>query len=428
MRFVFFFILLSPLFFFASSIRHTYLTWQSENTSDNITINIHTINHINELEVFYDYESREGSDIPYRFQTKVQGNYFLKDRYLFHVELLNLEPGKVYYFSIKNKKDGFSEEKKFKTIAKTFDSLRLVEGGDWEHPEEAIKLCEIASKYNPDAVLLGGDYPDEVLSITDYKKWDKWLDSYSKNMITEDGLLIPMIMAIGNHDVVGGFDQTYKDAPFFFRYFPQTNNNYESFFLKFFGEDIVLFVLDSGHCYDYAGKQYDWLKKKLKSLNNIPVKFALYHVPIFPSVRFANENFLYRVLHPLAKLSHKNINFSMLLCSQSYLGKKYWLPLFDKYQLTAAFEHHDHTLKRTKPIRFGMIHPYGTVYLGDGSWAPKFQCNPIQSYLSGCFAKCTSRIQFFWLIDIKNDNICYKAISKNNQIIDEYTQKIQKRT
>jgi hypothetical protein len=72
-----------------------------------------------------------------------------------------------------------------------------------------------------------------------------------------------------------------------------------------------------------------------------------------------------------------------------------------------------------------MIHPYGTVYLGDGGWSPKIQCYPLQSYLSGYFAKCSSHLQFFWLIDIKKDKICYKAISKNNQIIDEYIQKIK---
>ena len=425
MRFISFLILL-PSFFFASNIRHIYLTWQKENTSNNITLNIHALNNIDELEVFYDSQSRKDSDNAYSFKTKAKGKHFIKDRYIFHIELSNLEPGTIYYFSIKSKIDGFSEERKFKTIPQNFDSLRLVEGGDWEQPNEAIKLCEIAAKYNPDAVLLGGDYPDEVLSVDDYRKWDMWLDSYCKTMITENGVLIPMILAIGNHDVVGGFGQTYKNSPFFFKYFPQTNNDNESFFIKYLGKDIVLIVLDSGHCYDYAGKQYEWLKKKLKLTKDIPIKLALYHVPIFPSVRFPNENLSYRILHPLAKISHKNIDFSMLLCSQSYLGKKYWLPLFDKYQLTAAFEHHDHTLKRTKPIRFGMIHPYGTVYLGDGGWSPKIQCSPLQSYLSGYFAKCSSHLQFFWLIDIKKDKICYKAISKNNQIIDEYIQKIKK--
>lgn len=419
-------LLLLPSLFFGSSIRHIYLTWQKENTSNNITINVHTINNIDELEIFYDTESRKSKQEPYRFYQRAKGKHFLKDRNIFHIELLNLDPGKVYYFTIGNVIDGFSKEKKFKTIPVSFDSLRLIEGGDWEQPSEAIKLCEIAAKYNPDAILLGGDYPDEVYSTHDFKKWDMWLDSYCKNMITEDGLIIPLILAMGNHDVVGGFDQTPENSPFFFNYFPQTESEKQSFFLKFLGNDIILLVLDSGHCSPYFGNQYEWLKKRLKSNRDIPIKLALYHVPIFPSVRFTHENLSFKILYPLAKLSHKNIDLSMLLCCQSTEGKKYWLPLFDKYKLTAAFEHHDHTLKRTKPIRFGMIHPYGTVYLGDGGWAPKIQCAPLQSYLSSYFAKCCGYLQFFWLIDIKKDKICYKAISKNNQVIDEYTQKVKK--
>lgn len=423
---ILFLLIIFPSLFFAHNIRHLYLTWQRENTSNNITINIHSKNNINELELFYDTESKALSSKPYTFYKKIRGSFFLKERYIFHVELNDLIPGKTYYFIVGDQKDGFTEEKKFKTIPESFDTLCLVEGGDWEQPKEGEKLAEIASKYNPSAILLGGDYPDEVFSIEDYEKWDLWLDSFSKYMISKDGFLIPLILAIGNHDVTGGFSQTPDQAPFFFNYFPQSEGKEESFFLKFFGKEIALFVLDSGHCYNYWGKQYYWLKHKLKTYKNIPIKLALYHVPIYPSVRFAKENWSYRLLYPLTKLSPKKINFSTLVCSQVYFGKKYWLPLFDKYNLTTAFEHHDHTLKRTKPLRYGMIHPEGTIYLGDGGWSPKIQCTPIQAYLSGIFAKCSGYTQFFWLIEISKEKIIYKAISKNNQVIDEYIQKIKK--
>lgn len=423
---LFFLLLAVPSFFFANSVRHVYLTWQRENISDNITLNIHTTNNISELDIFYDSESKNSSTTPYKHHIHVKGEYFLKDRYLYHVEIQKLSPGKVYYFIVGSQKDGFTSEKKFKTIPSDFESLRLIEGGDWELPDEANMISKTAASYNPSAILLGGDYSSEVLSLDDYKKWDDWLDSYSNNMLTDDGLLIPLILAIGNHDVEGSFNKTSKDAPFFFRYFHQSKEDNKSYFLKLLGPDIALFVLDSGHCADYWGKQYTWLKKKLKKHKHTPVKLALYHVPIFPSVRFSNENWFYRLLYPLAKLSNKKIDFTMLVCSQSYFGKKYWLPLFDKYKLTTAFEHHDHTLKRTKPIRYGMVNPRGTVYLGDGGWSPNIQCAPIQVYLSRYFAKSCGYIQFFWVVDVSKDKITYRAISSNNQVIDEYTQKIRK--
>jgi acid phosphatase type 7 len=423
---IFTFLILLPSCFFASSIRHLYLTWQRENTSTNITVNIHTINNVDEIDLYYDVESKTNSLLPYKLHKHSKGKHFFKDRYIFHIELEDLIPGKTYYFTLKTSLDSFSEEKKFTTIPSSFESLRLIEGGDWENPSEAIKLCKVAAKYNPQAIILGGDYPDNVYSLEDYLKWDRWLDSYSSNLIPEDGRLIPLILAIGNHDVVGGFNQTCFDAPFYFNYFPQSQYKNESFFLKFFGDDIALFILDSGHCYEYFGEQYNWLKTNLQANRNKPIKIAIYHVPIFPSVRFSDENFSYRLLFPLAKFSYKNLNFSMLLSNQSLQGKKYWLPLFDKYELTAAFEHHDHTLKRTKPIRFGMIHPNGTVYLGDGGWSPKIQYIPIQSYLSTYFAKCLGHVQFFWLIEVTKNKILYRAISQNNEIIDEYVQKIKR--
>jgi hypothetical protein len=40
--------------------------------------------------------------------------------------------------------------------------------------------------------------------------------------------------------------------------------------------------------------------------------------------------------------------------------------LFDRYGVQLAFENHDHTFKRTYPLRAGKLDPRGTVYLGDG--------------------------------------------------------------
>jgi hypothetical protein len=40
-----------------------------------------------------------------------------------------------------------------------------------------------------------------------------------------------------------------------------------------------------------------------------------------------------------------------------------------------VLEHHDHTFKRTHPLKDGLADPNGILYLGDGSWgmlrAPK---------------------------------------------------------
>jgi hypothetical protein len=48
--------------------------------------------------------------------------------------------------------------------------------------------------------------------------------------------------------------------------------------------------------------------------------------------------------------------------------RKHWVPLFEKYRVPLALEHHDHTFKRTKPLLDGLADGNGVLYLGDGSW------------------------------------------------------------
>jgi hypothetical protein len=71
--------------------------------------------------------------------------------------------------------------------------------------------------------------------------------------------------------------------------------------------------------------------------------FVFNHVPAYPSVRPFSE-------------------------SGSGAGnRKHWVPLFDRYNVDAVFEHHDHTDKRTHPLGDGRASNSGIVYLGDGS-------------------------------------------------------------
>ena len=45
------------------------------------------------------------------------------------------------------------------------------------------------------------------------------------------------------------------------------------------------------------------------------------------------------------------------------------MPLFDKHNIDLVLEHHDHTFKRTHPMRGGEVdEKTGIAYLGDGSW------------------------------------------------------------
>ncbi|MFA5250233.1 MAG: hypothetical protein WC371_02345, partial [Parachlamydiales bacterium] len=114
-----------------------------------------------------------------------------------------------------------------------------------------------------------------------------------------------------------------------------------------------------------------------------------------------------------------------LFSLESQLQKKFWRPLFDWGRLSAAFEHHDGTLKRTKLLKNNQSCNFGTLYLGDGALAPSNQLWPIQAYLSQHFAKALGKVQFFWLVEVFEDQVIYQAISETGEILDGFTQQIK---
>jgi hypothetical protein len=48
--------------------------------------------------------------------------------------------------------------------------------------------------------------------------------------------------------------------------------------------------------------------------------------------------------------------------------RRFWSPLFEKFNVDVVLEHHDHTFKRTHPLTDGHVDKNGVIYLGDGSW------------------------------------------------------------
>ena len=110
-----------------------------------------------------------------------------------------------------------------------------------------------------------------------------------------------------------------------------------------FGDYMSLIALDSGHVSSIPGAQTGWLGAVLEARKERPHLFPVYHVPAYPSHRSYNG------------LTSRRV-------------REHWVPLFEEYNVRVAFENHDHTYKRTKPIRRGEVSEDGIVYLGDGAW------------------------------------------------------------
>jgi hypothetical protein len=172
------------------------------------------------------------------------------------------------------------------------------------------------------------------------------------SLISEDGRVVPLILGIGNHETLTGsysrsddFEQTnewrQKQAPYFYSLFAFPGQ--PGYNVLDFGNYLTMISLNTDHINPVDGQQAAWLERVLSERTDVPHVFPYYHVPAYP----AHLN--------SAGLTHTRI-------------REFWVPLFEKYGVRAAFENHDHAYKRTYQIRNGRVDPTGITYIGDGAW------------------------------------------------------------
>lgn len=261
---------------------------------------------------------------------------------LFRAELTGLKPGTEYRFALNTT----ATQLRFRTMpAKATNEFSFVSGGDCGTNIHAINNNIVAARQDPMFALIGGD-----LGYDNGKSAQTSLDfvrNYSQHMVDTKGRLVPLVVCIGNHEVDGGYNKPRKNAPFFFALhdglFAET-----SYAALDFGDYLSLVLLDTGHVSPQGGAQADWLDRTLAERVDRPHVIVANHVPAYPSFR-------------AAETTDKN-------AGTGDGNRKHWVPLFEKHNVDLVLEHHDHTFKRTHPLRDGRPDPNGILYLGDGSW------------------------------------------------------------
>lgn len=271
-----------------------------------------------------------------------QHSYPTTDLNVFRAELTGLTPGTEYQFRL----DDNSPVARFRTMpAKATDAFQFVSGGDCGTNVHAIANNILAAKQDPMFALIGGD-----LGYDDGKKTDISLDfvrNYSRHMIDNQGRLVPMVVCMGNHEVNGGYGKTREAAPFFFALHDGLFAE-RSYATLDFGDYLSLVLLDTGHVAAINGEQTAWLDRVLAERVDRPHLIAANHVPAYPSYRKSEGE------------GGK--------AGTGELNRTHWVPLFERHNIDAVLEHHDHTFKRTHPLMDGRVDSNGIVYLGDGSW------------------------------------------------------------
>jgi acid phosphatase type 7 len=374
-----------------------YLTWQHDPTR---TMTVQWITPKENADDSLEY--RVQGDTKWQTQLGKHKEMPQDEPFFVHVvELQDLTPDSVYYFRLKESDTDYH----FRTLPKDLNETPVVflVGGDTNQlgPEGFAETNIRAAKEDPSFVVFGGDLayasPRESFQAEDADRWLEWIKTYSDTMKTTDNHLIPLLVAIGNHDVKGGFHQTPEKAPFFHALFSMPG--YPGYNVVRANSYLSFYLLDSSHSNPVKGVQTDWLKTELDKDSKMIHRFAIYHVPAYPSVRSYNMDI-------------------------SNMIRRNWLPLFEKYGVHVAFENHDHDYKRTYPLIKGKIDPRGVVYIGDGSWGVKPRV-PKKANKSEYFAK-TKAAQQYVKVKLTDSMREFWAINTKGQVIDHYVQFVDK--
>ena len=380
-----------------------YLTWRSDPTST-LVVN------------WMDGDARSNDYVMYRrLAAPPESGWLLargfkhlfadqKKRIMHHVELRGLEPDTEYIFMIRSQAPTRAGRYfKFRTLPRVLPSnFRFVTGGDMMHSRKKLDaMNQRAAQLNPWFALLGGDLAYADANKNNVAKWDDWRESWMLNSGRKsDGCLIPMVVAIGNHEVSGGTGKKPKHAKYFYSLFPLPTKR--SFYVMDIGSYMSLIILDSDLTERVEGEQTAWLAQVLaKRAGKVPFIFPCYHKAAYGTAKppkGTNDS----SKDPLAQKIIKN-----------------WCPLFDKYRVTAVFENDHHTYKRTHPLRANRIdRKKGILYLGDGCWGVDTRAVPKPGEL-WYLAKAESKRHLI-CVTIQNGKPFYVAYEAEGKVIDQH--------
>jgi Calcineurin-like phosphoesterase len=354
--------------------------------------------------VYYGPQDHEILDGNYKFAAEIfvikPENLESKGERLVHTALLtNLIAGTIYEITVRFGQEGHEKFLRYK--APPNGKMRIVVGGDVGNTKRAKAISSMIGKQlKPDVIFIGGDiaYDNDLRSC--YYTYDKILEQIEM-IYTDIGHMIPIILAIGNHDV--GFDASTGIlktldllSSFYFLYFPQHFDDYvktvpavKSRRTNHFHQigNIIFFTLDTGYIKGYD-EQVGWIEDISTKFYD-KIKFAGYHVPIYTT---CTQNF-----------------------QDEFYGQTFWVPVFDKFKFQASFEHHQHILSKTYPLRDSAFDPKGTYYLGDGAWGADLFPNCTGPYpdLSKIF-EFEKNLGHIWLMDIYEEEktITYAAYNE----------------
>lgn len=296
------------------------------------------------------YDTRDGGRLTqhYRYKQRPDRTQRAKGMKNHFVRLRGLQPHTTYYFVILDS-EGVSRRYSFTTApGSSEERLSLIAGGDSRNYRQARRNANLlVGKLRPHAVLFGGDMTGGDTA----GEWVEWMDDWQTH-ITEEGHIIPIIVARGNHEYTNASITELFDVP-----------EPEVYYGLNLGGDLLrVYTLNT--MIASGGAQRAWLERDLKAHQHMHWRMAHYHHPMRP--------------HTSRKPEKDELFFN-------------WAPLFYDYRMDLVVECDAHVVKTTWPLApsrssraeqgFVRDDARGTVYVGEGGWgAPLRQADDAKSW------------------------------------------------
>lgn len=392
-----------------------YLTWQHDPTTT-MTIDWHTVPGNEDREPMFQYRKLGAEKwIEVDVQGYVHGWPF-SDRMIRRIELGGLEPGTIYRFRFGDD----SKEYGFETMPSDLsEPLRFAAGGDIFGLEGGFqKMNRVVMEYDPAFIVWGGDLAYANADPIRTERWHEFFDVIKETLIHENGQVVPIIVAIGNHELFSTQrliwgrwphkKHTREEAEAYVQRYNLWDGKPTWFFDLFafpgkpsynvldFGDYMSLLVLDSNHYSPVVGAQTGWLEAVLEQRKEHSHIFPVYHIPAYPSAP----------IDAYEGTTNKQIRDN-------------WVPLFEKYGVRVAFENHRHRYKRTHPLKNGKKAEDGIVYLGDGAWGVH-NLRELTEENPWYIDKAASQNHAI-IVTLKGEVQDFKVVNIEDQIIDSFT-------
>lgn len=349
------------------------LTWQQDPTTT-MTIDWHTVPGARRPQPTAILYKKEGSESEWKEKPGTFHAFPYTSRTVNRVELTGLEPGTTYLFRIgplPSDKFPFPQSRiyKFRTMPTELDhTIRFAVGGDSGSGDSFRSVAAQAAANDIEFVVFGGDLAYANGGDRDWRtsggefdfpegneskrRWLSWFDIVKDEFVTDEGRVIPVLAGIGNHEVWWNYLSNHPDyiqneewrerlAPIYYNIFAFPDQ--PGYAVLDFSDYMSIILLDTGHSNTIPGKQTGWLDRVLAERQYVTNIFPVYHIASYPSVRPFNGTLQTEI-------------------------REYWAPLFERSNIKVAFENHDHTYKRTYPIRNSEVDSTGVVYMGDGAF------------------------------------------------------------